>query len=48
MLSTEDLGVKEAISFCGSGLCICLATDFDALVGREMDVFWDEGVVEGV
>ena len=48
VLPAEHLGVEEAISFCGDGLCVGLAADLDALVADEGDVLGDERVVEGV
>jgi hypothetical protein len=48
MLSAEDLGVKVAVSLSWSSLCVCLSSDFDALVVKERYVFWNKGVIKWV
>ena len=45
MLSTKYFGVKITVSFSWSSLCVCLSSDFDALVVKEGDMFWNERVV---
>lgn len=33
---------------CQDGLCIGLMAELDLLVVEEIDVLWDEGVIEGI
>lgn len=48
MLPAEDLGVKISVSFSWYGFGVRLAANLYALLCNERDVFWDEGIIEGV
>jgi hypothetical protein len=45
MLATEDFGVEIAVTFSRDRFSVRLSADFNALLRKKGDVFWDEGVI---